>query len=312
MKQFVQNIVKNQIPAAFLQHTNKEEVQQYWTDQLKERLSLNQSEILRQRLEAMDIKDTVLQDFEEKTFEIEIPGKQQQSVLAGIRFYSGNRNLPFIEIETDFPIQTIEQLQVIQAAIMNSFRVFGPKYISFWASTDTEFESQKEISQGRQYMVGYLNELKLEKSEKEPPISLEKIESLDFFPWYEAQYEKFHLELPHLKDKVPVNSKECMQVAVEQGLIFEARLGSERIGLIAAEAETFMGMRALYMLEILVDQKHRSKGYGKAIEKKFLKQQQNEFDLVWGTIDSSNLGSMGIAQNLGRKSIRSEYFFTLP
>ena len=311
MKNFVENIVKNQIDPDFLQHTDKEKVYQYWTNQLRERLSLNQIEVLRQRLKQMAINGAVLHDFEEKKFQIEIPGQHQSSVLAGIRFLSGNRDLPFIEIETDFPIQAVEQLRLIQAAITNSFRVFEPKFISFWTSAQTEFTDKKNISKGRQYVAGFLNDLKLDSSDYESPISLERLESLDFFPWYEDQYEKFHSDFPLLKDKVPINSKDCMQVALEQGLMFEARLGTERIGLIAAEAEHFMGIKAIYMLEILVDKKYRTKGYGKTLEKKFLQQQQNKFDLVWGTIDSSNLGSLGAALSLGRKPIRTEYFFAL-
>jgi hypothetical protein len=122
---------------------------------------------------------------------------------------------------------------------------------------------------------------------------------------------EFHHDNPDLKWKVTLNSKETMNESFEQGLLFFAKINNEKIGLIAAIRENFLGRPGIYFNEIFISKKWREKGLAKIVQRQFLEEVCCDNEVIWGTIDAANSPSYRTALSNGRIPIRYESFFEL-
>ena len=139
-------------------------------------------------------------------------------------------------------------------------------------------------------------------------VELKKISDDNYYEWYFQGYEEFHIERPELKEMVQVNSKEVMNESLEQGLLYYALIGNEKVGLISGVKSEFLGHSGLYFYEILVRKKWKGKSLAKTIQQKMIKQAGSFSEFVWGTIDYRNQPSFRTALSNGRMPIRYENF----
>jgi len=265
---------------------------------------LNSEETKKARNDHFKVTGAKPDDYVEKVLLLDSGGK----VIYGIRHMGGNPDLPFIQLNPNFRIQSKAEALEVYEKIEHEFEVFKPKYLSFWSrdQVDADFF-------GSTYMVSTSNQMKhLDEWPLESDITFTKITDDSYYEWYKQGYEEFHNSFPELSKKVTVNSVDSMRDSLEDGLLYYVELSGEKIGLIAGEKSKLLGHDGIYFHEIFISKKWKGKGLAKAIQRNFISSFTVGHEFVWGTIDSHNLPSFKTAKSNGRRPIRYECFIDLP
>lgn len=264
---------------------------------------LNSEATKKARLEHFKIDGAVLDDYSEKFLCL----NENRKIIYGVRHMSGKKDVPFIHFRADFPISSKSEALEIYQRVKSEFTVFNPIYLSFWTRNEIDADFF-----GSTYMVSTSQKLKyLDSWPKEDDLFFEGISDDSYYDWYKRGYKEFHEDFPHLEKKVGINSLDSMRDSLEQDLLKFVTIGNEKIGLIAAEKNNFLGHEGIYFMEIYIDKKWRGKGLAKAIQRKFIQDFTEGHEFIWGTIDSLNLPSYKTAFSNSRKPIRFECFIKL-
>ena len=272
-------------------------------DFIEEINDLNRESTKKARHLHFKVKGTVPNDYAEKRLILD----HEKSIIYGIRNMGANPELPFINLIPNFEITSKEIALSLYENIKEEFKAFSPLYLSFHTSNIINADFSGSI-----YMVAKTEHVK----EKNPwpmeeKLSFSPIHDDSYYDWYQKGYEQFHKEVPALRERVTLNSKETMAYSLSQGLLKFIEINGERIGLIAAEKSQFLGHSGLYFNEIFITKEWKGKGIAKAIQLKFIQSFVQDLDYIWGTIDSANLPSYRTAQTNGRRPIRYEAFINL-
>lgn len=272
-------------------------------DILAEYKDLNLDETKKARNKNFKVKHACADDYTEKILIL----NAEKKVIYGIRHKGGNAALPFIQITTNFKIKSRTEVIKIYAKIKLQFAVFRPLYICFWSQARCD-----EDFLGSIYMLSTVDKFKLTTAwPNESKLKLTQISDDTYYEWYIKGYNEFHLTSPELKTKVTVNSMDSMKNSLNQGLLYYIELDNERIGLISAEKNNFLGQPGIYFHEIFISKQWKGMGLAKAIQRKFVTSFTEAGQFVWGTIDWHNLPSYKTAYANGRKAIRYECFIDL-
>lgn len=264
---------------------------------------LNSLEVLESRCKYFAVPNTTSSDYAEKLLAL----SSDMKIIYGIRHMGGNKEMPFINLKSNFRISSAKQAISIYNNIKDEFIAFNPLYLSFWSPTKVDVDFVGSI-----YLVANSSKIKAMKPwDSEASLNLKKVLDDSYYDWYKSGYEEFHKDRPDLEKKVTVNSLESMRDSLEQGLMYKVYLDGEQIGLIAAEKSKFLGHYGLYFHEIFITKKWKGKGLAKAIQRKFIEMNTENDDFIWGTVDSHNLPSYKTAQSNNRKAIRFECFIKL-
>ena len=278
---------------------NKEKAIQNITQEFYEQFKdLNSFETKEARWKHFDISHSTPDDFQERIYKLD----SKRRIIFGIRHEGANREEPFVQICTDFELNSDEILTLYKNHLAEFFKVFRPKEIRFWEKC---FSDQLEY--GSVYLISKKESfLELPIISEEEKIRLVRVTDENYYSWYKAGYSEFHEVNSELKNAVPVNSLTTMESSRKDGLLVYAYLESEKIGLIAAVREEFLGHQGFYFNEIFISTKFKGQGLAKTIQKKFVLEYAQDEDIIWGTIDFSNKSSFKTALSNGRKPIRFE------
>lgn len=277
-------------------------------EEVNDLISLNENDVKTSRAEYFKIPGTTPEDYSERLFEV----GSKKAALAGIRHLSGDVKRPFVAIQTNYQVQTLDDLMPLAKIVRQEFSTFKPMDLNFWVNPQSEISTDlhRTLSPSQMYVASRLNNIGL--SFKNPSsIKLTPIKDDSYREWYKEQYREFHADHPNLAPWVPINDVEEMLDAINDGLLFFASINGERIGMIGGKSESLLGEPAVYMLELLIPRPHKGKGLASMMQRQFLHELDGKFDLVWGTIDAKNLPSMKTALRVGRKIVRNEYFVPL-
>ncbi len=140
---------------------------------------------------------------------------------------------------------------------------------------------------------------------------LERILNIDYYSWYKAEYDKFHIQYPELKDWIGINSYELMEESRLEKLLFYLKVNGEKVGLIAGEKRKIFGFNAIYINEIMIASEYKGKKYSAILLRKFIEIIPTENNYIWSHIDSRNLPSIKTALKSGQKPISVEYFIPI-
>lgn len=263
-------------------------------DQIEQEFKeLNSNEVKKVRQQYFKIGEP--DDYGEFLLEI----GNNKKVICGIRHFGRNPDYPFINCTPNFEITSKTEAKVVADQIKKRFEKFNPLWFNFWSAKEIEVDFIGSV-----YLVSQFDGA--EKNE----MTLELIKDESYYDWYESGYEEFHQERPELRAKVTLNDQEVMNESLEQGLLFYAKKGEQRIGLIAGVRSDFLGHPGLYFNEIFVAKEFRGKGLAKSIQSKFLNDNAAAGEIIWGTIDHHNKPSYQTAIANKRKPIRYECFLS--
>lgn len=264
---------------------------------------LNSNEVMKSRHDYFQIPKTSISDYSERLLDL----GEEKKVIYGIRHMGGNRDVPFIQLKSNFTIKDSKEAFQIYQCLKDELKVFKPLFLSFWSSIKMDVDFI-----GSTYLVTTARKTKeLPSWSSEKSLKFQKVTDDSYYDWYKNGYEKFHYKNPELEKKVTLNSIDSMNDSREQGLLYKVYIEGEKIGLISGERTSLLGHQGIYFHEIFIDEKWRGKGLAKAIQRKFLTLNAQDDDFIWGTIDDSNLPSYKTALSNGRKPIRYECFIKI-
>lgn len=283
---------------------NKKEVLKKLDEEIRSSfLDLNSNETKEKRHKRFNIAGAKPDDYEEHYLEI----GQKQQVICGIRHMNLDVNSPFINLRCNFLLESNHQLLEIYEIIKDRFKVFMPKFLCFHSSNLRDVDRIGSI-----YMAATVEDVVSKKPWLyQKDLEFINVENDDYYDWYKTEYEKFHQEREDLAQAVTMNSKAIMDSSKRDGLLYKVYLANKQIGLIAGERAEFMLKRGLYFNDIVIKSEHKGKGLAKAMQKKFIEMHENNFDLVFGTIDFSNKPSLNTAKANKRVPIRYENFIKI-
>ena len=310
--------VKNKFAAAALKtfnlsifgEVNNDEAIKTMVSDLDELLELNDPQVMGRRHDFFKVPNSKPNDYQEQVFQI----AEGKSVLAGIRHAGGNIERPFINLWPDYELQSLEDVSEAYSKIVDQFKLFSPKDLSFWLNPESSFavDIEKQVSPNLRYIVALVDKIKtLERPNNYDRVSFHSIQDSSYRSWYEDLYLDFHSKNKELKDWVPLNDEEDMDDCLKDGLLFFINIDGKRAGLIGGRKEKLLGKLGVYFVEILLSSDFKGQGLAPAVQRRFIDQLSGGIELIWGTIDSKNIPSTKTAIRVGRVSMRSEYFLPL-
>ncbi|WDE12129.1 hypothetical protein [Thalassomonas haliotis] len=198
-------------------------------------------------------------------------------------------------------------LKEITPAICRAFSWCQAKYIAVWTRPDSKAEKQLLALPGTlpcdSFVAAEQNQLILN---TETNICLRPFNLEQDWPWYQQEYNKFLAEQPKMKAIVPISEKEDIEEAIENNLCACAILGNKPLGMIMGETSSELSYNGLLFSDIFIAGQYRGLGYASPIQRLFIKEKLNEFDLFLGFINRDNMPSMKNALKQGRRLLRQE------
>ena len=263
---------------------------------------LNSAATMTARCEQLGVPGSTPADYAEQV----VRRDGEMLALCGIRHANLNPKLPFVSLRTDVVPTRAEAVVELYAQVAERFRVFRPRWVA--VSTPRPIGGQLRAT----WMMQRAAALRArEPWPVEDSLSLELLSSTDYYPWYRRGYDHFLEENPHFVDLVAPSELSSLEQSRQEGLLRGVRIDGERVGLIAAVDDDFLGHSGVYVTEIFVAATHRGRGLGKALQRRFVAECCPRDALVWGTIDNDNQPSLGTARANGRLPIRYESFVPL-
>tara|TARA_R110002072_G_scaffold534_2_gene3605 strand:+ start:139311 stop:140258 length:948 start_codon:yes stop_codon:yes gene_type:complete len=272
-------------------------------DIVSELEDLNSEQTKKARLDHFQVEGTSPDDYSERLLDLD----NNRKVIYGIRHKGGNKEIPFIQFTPNFKINSKSEVLEIYEQIKTEFKVFNPLYVSLFSREKVDADLFGSV-----YMVSTAEKFKeLAPWKEEAQVKIELITNDSYYDWYKSGYDQFHADYPQLKNKVTVNSKELMRESLDEGLLKLFTIDGEKVGLIGAEKSKFLGHDGLYFNEIYIEKNWKGKGLAKAMQRIFVASSTKGHELIWGTINDSNIPSYKTAYSNGRRAVRFECFFSL-
>ena len=266
-------------------------------------LDLNSEKTKLARFKHFNIPQVKPEDYKEHIISLD----NDRKIICGIRHSGGNKEMPFVNIETNFKSSKKELLQIYEEHLVNYFQKFTPNHLRYY----TKNKAFKNINSSC-YLIQKASIIKNKNPHKEEKmIELIQPKADSYYDWYVKGYQTFHENFPELKANVQINSKKSMDNSLKDGLLKIAKYNGEKVGLIAADNSSFLGNPGIYFIEIFIDQKWKGKGLAKSIQRKFIDTVSTGNEIIWGTIDYQNKPSYKTAIANNRVPVRFENFVQL-
>jgi len=266
-------------------------------------LDLNNEKTKLARFNRFKISQVDPEDYKEHIISLD----NDRKIICGIRHEGGNVKMPFVNIETNFKSSKKELLLIYKEQLEKYFKKFAPIHLRYYTKNKS---LENTISNG--YLIQKASIIKNKKPyPEEKLIELVNPNDDSYYDWYIKGYQTFHENFPELKTSVTSESKKSMDNCLKDGLLKIAKYKGERIGLIAADKDSFLGVPGIYFIEIFIDEKWKGKGLAKSIQRKFIDSLSNGNEIIWGTIDYQNKPSYKTALSNNRIPIRFENFASL-
>lgn len=297
---FVHSYIENEIDLTVLNVKSNVIFETTILKELEALLDLSKIENLINWHKSLNLPNVTVENLQEKIIETNT-GK----VLIGIRFLGMDINKPFVSVWSSFDIEN--DLENIIKNAKKEFAIFKPKFIRFWMKPNSilsnKYHQFKEQSFYAESIVNICNS-KLPLNYE--TVSLEKINDLNFYTWYKELYDEFHKENPDLEFLVTTNNQEAFESCIKENLIYFIIHNNKKIGLIAANEDTFLGEKSIYIIEIVLQKEFKGKKLATAAQRKFIELVQKDYKYIWGQISAKNIPSSKNALRVGRKIISTE------
>ena len=246
-------------------------------------------------------------DYEERIITLD----EDSFLLAGIRFQGQDVTQPYVSVMGNFKKTEDIPFSQIAELVKKEFKVFTPNsfHMNFPDGVDNP---PYKFKIDRYTVMGIIKEVvDLKLAAIIDVIELIALKEMKFYEEYVSEYEKLYDKSPHLKSEVKVESLESLNNVAKEDLLFEIVINGERAGVIAGYIEDYFGKKEICILEEILFEAYRRKGFGVYLQKEFAVKMLNRFELMWGHISDLNPSSLKTALKNGRKITEVEYSFSL-
>ena len=215
-------------------------------------------------------------------------------------------NETMIEIFSDLSLD-LTKLKAITPQVCKAFSWCQPKYIDIWARPGSEVEKQLLSLPGAlacdSFVAAELHQLLLA---TDTDIRLRPFNLEQDWPWYEQEYNDFLAKNPKMKSIVPISEKDEIEAAIKNNLCACAMLGDQPLGMIMAESSQELGYNGLLVTDIFIAGQYRGLGYASPMQRLFIQENINKYNLLLGFINGVNTPSLKNAFKQGRRLLRQE------
>lgn len=276
------------------------------SDEIESLVELAMPEICLKRCEHFAIVGVKTEDYEERIIDL----GNDLFILAGIRFQGLDVTQPYVSVIGNFKEINKVPFEEIAESVRESFKAFKP--YSYHISFPEGLLVPGDHKIDRYTVMGNIQDIvNLELPAIPDQVELIPMKSMNFYDEYVNEYEKLYLIAPHLKNEVKIESLETLNGAGNEDLLFAIVINGSRAGVIAGYTEDYFGTKEICILEELLFESFRRKGFGVYLQKAFALKMLNRFYLMWGHISDLNPSSLKTALKNGRKITEIEYSFSL-
>ena len=263
-------------------------------------------EICLKRCQRFDLPGVKPEDYKEKILYLD----DDSFILAGIRFQGLNVTQPFISVLGNFKKAVSIPSNKIAQIVKEEFKAFKPH--SFHMNFPEGIAISSDYKIDRYTVMGNIQDVvNLPLTKTSDQVELILLKEMNFYEDYVREYEILYSKSHHLKNEVKIKSIESLNDAGKEDLLFEILINGQRAGLIAGYIENYFGKKEICILEEILFETYRGKGFGVYLQKAFAVKMLNRFELMWGHISDLNPSSLKTALKNGRKITEIEYRFSL-
>ena len=224
-------------------------------------------------------------------------------VLAGPRYLGRDPNLPFVMVTaSDRPLSSADHAD-LEAVARGHFAAFSPGFamlttaepIGAWPGTTPELRQ----------VVGLLGDLR----RLDAPSDLSVAARLDtaFYDFYQAIFDRDVARDPGHARHTRAEDRQDLQDLADRGFLFDVLVDGDWAGLVAGEPDARHGVRGATVVELILDQPFRGRGYGRHLSTLLARAVPLPDDeCLLGTIHADNLPSYRSALAAGRVDVGGE------
>ena len=262
-------------------------------------------EVCLDRCHFFNLKGTTPDDYKERILEL----SDNKFLLAGIRFLGLDITKPFVSVQTNFKDLNENIVSEIFDLVWKNFSMFKPQSIHLTLPSDFKI-SIPTMQIDRYTVVGVVDDIiEKELTSISDSIELVALTNLEFYDEYIKEYEIFHKRNPALSSVVKAESIDDFKEAIQDELLYKIIINGSTAGLIAGLARDYYGLKGVNILEEILFDTFKGKGFGAYIQKAFTLKLKNRYFVLWGTISDLNLPSLKTALKNGRRVTEIEYIF---
>lgn len=286
-------------------NTEKDKILSAIREEMESLTQLASIEVCVDRCNFFNLDKTSPEDYSEKILKLD----ERNFILAGIRFRGLDVKKPFIGVQISNSIVNESLIYQISELVKKEFAIFSPLAVQLKLPSNYPI-SMPNMKIDRHTVVGSIeNLLAIELNQIKDEIVLKPLHNTNFYDNYLKEYELFHQASPEFKFVVRAESLDDFQEAIKENLLFEIVINGKMGGIIAGSATDYYGVNAAYIVEEILYDPFRGKGFGAYIQKAFTKKLKGRFSLLWGTISDLNYPSLKTALKNGRQVSEIDYFF---
>jgi hypothetical protein len=144
-------------------------------------------------------------------------------------------------------------------------------------------------------------------------VKLKRSTVLDFYPRYKALYEATYVERPELRGEVRTETEDSLAYCLKEGFLFEIIVDGKWAGVVAAKWRTLVGIRGVFMVEIVLTPEARGQRLGAAVHQILAGTvaSAEPAAVIIGTIWTKNYWSRQAALQAGRIEIGAWHWVEL-
>ena len=229
-------------------------------------------------------------------------------VLAGPRYLGMNPDLPFVGVAaSDRPLRPGDRDQLTAMAARH-FAAFRPGFVMLTTADPVGAwpDTQAELRQ----VVGRLAELR--RHPAPPELAAVPRTDTGFYDRYRHIHELHVAREPDHARHTRCEDEADLQRLADQGFLFDVRVDGEWAGVLAAEPDARRGVRGATVVELLLDDRYRGRGYGRHLSTLLARSLPlTDDDYLMGTIHHANTRSYRSALGAGRVDVGGEIVIPL-
>ncbi len=240
--------------------------------------------------------------------------------VTGIRYRNRDNSRPFVDVVATTAPPTLDALVSIAQVVLPEYETFHPLCLRVTAPepdalvkhlrNDSRFGPGCAVD--TYVMAGLLTDLRSRPHPRHhDAVTLQPTDPAALTGRVEAIYAQLAEQNPETTLWATPLDAESLSDCAQEKLLFEVMHDGASAGVVAAIRDDAHGMRGFSMEELCLDTAHRGGGLATATLRHLLDQLPGQpGDVLWGSIDPSNLPSLRNAVSIGRGLVAGDVWVT--
>ncbi|ADP70654.1 hypothetical protein Rvan_1395 [Rhodomicrobium vannielii ATCC 17100] len=242
---------------------------------------------------------------------IEIEGHR---LIATLNMQNAADERPFICLfRSTIPPGTIPDWSRLKRRLLHRFAAFEPRAVLFFHPSHLPLIAETAGIDDHLLAAPAREIAGMPKAVGSERVFLKRSTSLAFYPRYKAVYEATYVERPELRGEVRTETEGSLAYCLRRGFLFEIFVDGKWAGVVAAKWRTLVGIRGVFMVEIVLAGDVRGQRLGPAVHQLFAEAvaQAEPGAVIIGTISAKNPWSLKAALRAGRIEIGAWHWVDL-